>query len=562
MHKLEHKGPISSVAAQGGLIATAGYDNRVILWNDATHEPISQGLHDHLVNHCEFSHDGNYLVTASSDYSARVWRLPEMRLEAVLGVHKDDVDMATFSPDDQLVATCALDRVVRIFNRQGQCLKELYGHVGNIISVMWSADGNQLVSSSVDGTVREWDVESGEQLACHDLDTVRTDTIAFDNQGQILAGDDHGRIAIISKTGIVYHQAHRAGIKKLVYSSDREILATLSYDRSLAIWKTNLDGSPLICLNRTEIPAVIWPRAAAVLDAQRLVVGTFGTRYAIYDWTKDAWDVEDVSPGNGINAVICHDGAVFTVGDAGNVLRDGQLVAEMGSLCNFLVSADHSLFTGGQLGTLFDALSGKALYQHHSPLNCGVYFYSAGKPHLAVGSYTGEAVIFRIADDGQITKIKKLKVFDNAIKGLATSGSQLFAACASTDIAWIDGEFLEVMNKQYRAHEKIVNACALVGDKGFATVSRDKTLRLWMNGVQEIYQSPHPNSVKSLCSSADGSVLMTGSYGGTIAGFDVKTRSWITFRRPTTAGISSITYNEKNNNFLAAAYDGSLHVIN
>ena len=560
MTKLIHTGPISSVAVSGKYIATAGYDNRVILWDEENNTALGRGGHDHLVNHCEFNHVGSKLVTASSDYSARVWEIPSMRLLCVLAGHQDDVDMASFSPDDTLIATCALDRVVRIFTLQGQCLKELYGHTGNIISVMWSADGERLVSSSVDGTVREWDVQTGIEISCHNLDAVRTDTIAFDNLGRILAGDDRGRIAIIDKASITYHTIHKAGIKKLVYSDKHQILATLSYDRSLIISKLAADGS-LNIVSRTELPAVIWSRAAAILDDHKLAVGTFGTRYAIYDWLTNQWDVDEVAAGTSINAVTMHQASVFTVGDAGTVFRDGVALAETGSLCNFLVSADTQLFTGGQLGFLFNALTGAALYQHHSPLNCGVYFYHAGQPHLAIGTYTGEALIFKIINDQEINLVKTLRVFENATKGLAISGSQIFAVCASTDIAWIDGEFLEVRRKISRAHEKIVNACTTVGEAGFATVGRDKTLRLWMNGVQEIYQSPHKNSVKSLCASDDGKILMTGSYGGTIAGFDVATRSWIDFYRPTTAGISSITYDSVQKQFLAAAYDGSLHVI-
>jgi WD40 repeat protein len=559
MTKLTHTGPISSVASQGKLVATAGYDNRVILWDVDSGQALSQGWHDHLVNHCEFSHDGKSLVTASSDYSARLWVLPEMRLQAVLAGHGDDVDMASFSPDDQKIATCALDRAVRIYDRLGICMKELRGHTGNIISVMWSADGNRLVSSSVDGTVREWDVTSGEQLHCHEL-AVRTDTIAFDQEERIIAGDDEGRIAIITDQRIRFYPAHRAGIKKLVCNVAQRIVATLSYDRTLAIWRIDEHGE-LVEINRTEIPAVIWSRAAAVLDERRLVVGTFGTRYAIYNWIENQWDVDGVSAGNAINAVSLHRGDVYTVGDAGKVCRNGKHLTDMGSLCNFLSSSDDMLFTGGQLGTLFNALNGDSLYQHHSPLNCGISFLRSGVPHLAIGTYTGEILVFRIENQSNIELVDTLKIFGNAVKGLACSGQQIFSVCANTAISWIDMESLHVSEQRQHSHEKIINACATIGNHGFASVSRDRTLRLWMNGVCETYESPHPNSVKTLCSSDDGNVLLSGSYGGTIASFDVPSRSWSGFHRPTTSGISSITYDSSNRRFIAASYDGSLHTI-
>ena len=236
---MNHQGPIAGIAASGPFVATAGYDNRLILWDATSKRAVARSLHDHLVNHCTFSSDGRMVATASSDYSARVWEVPSLRLKATLIGHEDDVDMAVFSPDDTLVATCALDRTIRIFDISGRCLKVLRGHTGNILSVAWTRDGKRLVSSSVDGTVREWDAR-GIEVRRNDLD-VRTDTLVIDADGRILAGDDQGRIAIIIDGRISFTQAHQAGVKKISFDETAGILVTLSYDRTIAIW--NVSGA-------------------------------------------------------------------------------------------------------------------------------------------------------------------------------------------------------------------------------------------------------------------------------------------------------------------------------
>ena len=92
--------------------------------------------------------------------------------------------MAVFSPDGTLVATCALDRKLRIFNTSGHCLTTFHGHTGNILAVAWNRDGTQLVSTGVDGTVREWDAQTGAELRCNRID-VRTDTLEIDRHGRI-----------------------------------------------------------------------------------------------------------------------------------------------------------------------------------------------------------------------------------------------------------------------------------------------------------------------------------------------------------------------------------------
>ena len=253
---IDHKGPIAGIATWGNWVATAGYDNQLILWNAQERAAIARGNHDHLVNDCRFSNDGRWLVSASSDYSARIWSVPEMRLQAVLPGHGDDVDMAVFSPDDSKIATCALDRLVRIFDMGGNCLHAMAGHTGNVLSVSWSKDNQFVISSSVDGTIRRWNANTGELSQTTHLE-VRTDSVEIDTNGIIYAGDDLGRIAIINAETTHYIQAHRAGIKKLVVNFQTRQIVTLSYDRSMAIWQINADLS-ISELSRTDYPETVW----------------------------------------------------------------------------------------------------------------------------------------------------------------------------------------------------------------------------------------------------------------------------------------------------------------
>jgi WD40 repeat protein len=55
--------------------------------------------------------------------------------------------------------------------------------------------------------------------------------------------------------------------------------------------------------------------------------------------------------------------------------------------------------------------------------------------------------------------------------------------------------------------------------------------------------------------------VLTGSYGGTLALFDLVEKQWSPLSRPTTAGISSITWDQARRAFLAASYDGSIYAV-
>jgi toxoflavin biosynthesis protein ToxC len=557
---VKHQGPLAGIAAHGPYVATAGYDNQLILWRAEDKRALARAQHDHLVNACAFSSDGAMLVSASSDYSARIYDVPSLRLKAALVGHKDDVDMAVFSPDDRRVATCALDRTIRIFDLTGRCLKVLRGHTGNILTVAWTRDGGRLVSSSVDGTVREWDAGSGEEIGCTNM-AVRTDTLAIDRDGRILAGDDDGRIAVIAGGEARFFPAHAAGVKKLAFDEDAGLAITLSYDRTLAVWSLGPDGAPGE-VARAELPATVWARAAAIVGPRRVAVGTFGSTYAVFDWGLGRWEMDGVEAGAALNAVAVVDGARYAIGDAGVLLHDGRPAMQLGSLCNFLVAAGGRLLSGGQLGRLFDARSGETLYEHHSPLNCGTAFVRHGVPHLAVGAYTGEALIFALDAGGARPRlVETLQVCASAIKSLTAAQGRLFCVCASTDLAWYDLETLALVRRAKRAHERIANAgCVALGGR-FASVGRDRKLRIWSDDGEEVHPTPHPNSVKCVCANDDGSILMTGAYTGTVAAFDVAARRWISFERPTAWGISALAWDGARRRFLASSYDGQVYAL-
>jgi WD40 repeat protein len=388
-----HDGPVAGIASYGNFIATAGYDNKLILWDHKSGKAIARATHDHLVNSCAFSHNGQWLVSASSDYSARLWSLPEMRLKAVLADHDDDVDMAVFSPDDQWIATCALDKKVRVFNLSGQCVQIFSGHTGNVLSLAWTADAKYIVSTSVDGTIRTWGTASGQEIQQTDL-KVRTDSLEISSEGVIYAGDDLGRIAVIREQDIQFIQAHRAGIKKVALNLLTHTLVCLSYDRSMSVWDVS-EIEPVL-LHTTGLPDQVWARAATVLADGTVATGSFGGSYALFDPITQSWDLVRAKAGHALNDVVTVQGQVYAIGDAGQLMENGRSVTDLGSLCNFLLATPGHLLAGGQAGKLFNAKTSDVLYEHHSPLNCGVYFETQGKPYIAIGSYTGDILVFEM----------------------------------------------------------------------------------------------------------------------------------------------------------------------
>ncbi|MBI2761938.1 MAG: WD40 repeat domain-containing protein [Chloroflexi bacterium] len=557
---IKHRSPISGVDAYKDLVATAGYDNQLILWDARVKQSLTRVCHDHLVNQCRFSADGRLLVTASSDYTARVWAVPSMQIVSVLTGHDDDVEMAVFNPDATRVATASRDFRVRVFDRGGRLEHTMCGHTADVISVEFIKDGREIVSSSDDGTVRRWSAESGELLETIDLGGIETDTIVYDERGVLYVGNDEGAVVIIRDGRMQTVHAHQSGIKRLVFEPARRVLLSASYDRTVKLWDVREDGG-LALTHTADVPAVVWLRTAAFAGPTKLVFGSFGSAYIGYDLEQKQWDLDKVEDTLGVNAVRVVDGATYTIGDAGVVTKGGVPLASMGSLCNFLGGFRGRVVTGGQMGILFDASTGEALHQHWSPLNCCATFMRNGEEHLIVGAYTGEGLIFRENADGRLEHVTTMRLHDNAVKGVACNDTHIFSVCATGAAAFHDIATLDCARRILDAHEKIANGAACLADGRFVSVSRDRKLRLWTIDSCEVMPTPHDHSVKCVAAGPHDSLVATGSYDGKVALYDWRKGAWAHLERPTVFGVSSVACSETPNEFLASSYDGQVYRV-
>ncbi|MET9374352.1 WD40 repeat domain-containing protein [Streptomyces sp. NPDC002992] len=558
---IQHRGPISGIAAwRDTYVATAGYDNQVICWDQRTGRALARSFHDHLANQCTFSPDGRHLLTSSSDYTARLWTVPDLRLVAVFAEQEDDVEMSVFHPSKELVATASRDHRVRVYDFTGRLVALFAGHTADVISVEWSRDADEVISSSDDGTIKRWSLETGAMIANLDMGGVETDTIAISSGGTIFAGNDEGRIVVVGPTGQKDVPAHDAGIKRLVLDDSRHLLVSLSYDRTMRLWDVS-SGRPEL-RDTSALPDDVWPRSCAFAGSSRLVFATFGAGYRGYDYEERVWDTAEVPPTGGVNAVLPGPDGPLTVGDAGVVRRDGAPVAETGSLCNFLTPLGGVVLSGGQLGKVFDALTGRELYQHRSPLNCGATFERDGERYAVVGAYTGEGLLLRLRGTDRVEHVADLPLHVNAVKGVAVSGDFVFSVAADASATWYRISTLEKVATVEDAHDKIANGCAGLEDGWFASVSRDLKLRLWNpERHAEVLPTPHTHSIKCVAASDDGRFVATGSYNGRVAVYDRVERGWTEVVRPTTAGISALAYDAGRKVFAAASYDGQVYTI-
>lgn len=120
----------------------------------------------------------------------------------------------------------------------------LKGHTNNILSIAYNPDGTQIISSGMDGTIRIWDVATGEQISLIDSQTYWVYRASFspDNR-QIVAGGYSGFSEMLVEvweieTGELIHTlyGHEEQITEVSYSADGEQITSVSSDGMVRIW--------------------------------------------------------------------------------------------------------------------------------------------------------------------------------------------------------------------------------------------------------------------------------------------------------------------------------------
>jgi WD40 repeat protein len=172
-------------------------DNAVHLWDARTGREIKvlKGFKDGIAS-VAFSPDGKYAVLCGSgrwkgdtyvpatDYGVRLWDVEQDRELSKLstgpaGPQTEDASQSTarfqghsrevfgvdFAPDGKRVLTSSMDWTIRLWDvATGRELRQMIGHVNSVYKVKFSPDGRRALSCSADKTVRLWDLETGKEL--------------------------------------------------------------------------------------------------------------------------------------------------------------------------------------------------------------------------------------------------------------------------------------------------------------------------------------------------------------------------------------------------------------
>ncbi|MBL8446946.1 MAG: pentapeptide repeat-containing protein [Zoogloeaceae bacterium] len=153
-------------ALDGQTVLTASADRTARLWDAATGQELRRfDGHQASVTACAFAHDGQTVLTASHDGTARLWDAATGQELRRFEGHQASVTACAFAHDGRTVLTASADRTARLWDvATGQELRRFEGHQDWHNACAFAPDGQTLLTAYRDGTARLWDAATSQEL--------------------------------------------------------------------------------------------------------------------------------------------------------------------------------------------------------------------------------------------------------------------------------------------------------------------------------------------------------------------------------------------------------------
>jgi WD40 repeat protein len=517
------------------------------------------GGHTGAVALLGFSPEGQRIVTAGVDGTARVWDVLSGRCVHTLDGHSDAVWCAAFSPDGTTIATGSKDGLVRLWDaRSGALIKPVAAYSGTVMCLAFRPDGRQLAFGggsgntwirSTDNRVGIVDLATGESrlLTGH---THCVSGIAFHPDGRRLATaswDGTARLGDLQSDGELeplFQVSGPGALLTVAFSPDGNLCAVGG--GAMELHKADA-GVHLIDVATRRVVQVLEGHARMVRD---VAFSPDGSQIAStgLDGTLKVWPV--AAPPEFLS-LEGHDQAVWTVA----VSPDGRRAAT-GSL--------------DQTARIWDLESGRLVGTVRVGFPVVSLAFSADGNRLLTVAGHATAKLWRLVGHGPASPspasepVMVLEGHGDTVLCVAASSCGRYFATGGRDrtariwdarsgrlVRVLEGHTNRVLSVSFRAD----------GEQ-LATAGADGTARIWQvaTGQPLWVLGEHPNEVLQVAWSPDGRWIATGAQDGKVRLWDGRTGT------PTQTpgeghrdGVSSLAFSPDGRRLASAA--GGLGIV-
>ncbi|KAL0092025.1 Utp21 specific WD40 associated putative domain-containing protein [Phycomyces blakesleeanus] len=180
----------TTISACGNFVFAGCASGQIDMFNlqSGAHRKTYGGIDGHkkAVTGLATDNVNRFVISSSVDKTIKIWEFKSANLLHTIQLESPVVEIL-FLRDNDLLAVACDDLGIRVIDIETQkVVREFWGHRNRITDMTFSPDGRWIVSSSLDATIRTWDLPSGTMVDIFRVQDVVT-SLTFSPTGDYLA---------------------------------------------------------------------------------------------------------------------------------------------------------------------------------------------------------------------------------------------------------------------------------------------------------------------------------------------------------------------------------------
>lgn len=156
----------AEISPDGALLATAGYDRTIRLWQPADGKLLRTiDVHKGAIFDLAWHPGSKVLASASADETVKLWRASDGTRLDTLNQPQGEMSSVLFTPDGEYIIAAGTDKRIhlwRFVSKEAPALNppvhSRFAHESAVCGIALSVDGKHLLSSADDRTLKLWSV--------------------------------------------------------------------------------------------------------------------------------------------------------------------------------------------------------------------------------------------------------------------------------------------------------------------------------------------------------------------------------------------------------------------
>ncbi|KAL4236337.1 WD repeat-containing protein 83 [Mactra antiquata] len=230
-------------------ICSGGMDKTVLLIDVATGKPLRRYRgHAGTVNCVRFNEESTLILSGSIDSTVKIWDLKSRKMEPIQVLDESKDSITCIQVSDHEILTGSADGKTRRYDlRTGKLFSD---HIGkSITSVTFTQDGQCILVSTLDDSVKLIDKDTGEMLnefIGHKNSDYKIDNCLNSKDTHVLSGSEDDSVYIwdLIEAKVIHKLKHEGQkiVHSLTYHPSETCLITAAGDK-IFIWKSKYAAS-------------------------------------------------------------------------------------------------------------------------------------------------------------------------------------------------------------------------------------------------------------------------------------------------------------------------------